>query len=507
MSQGGGPVVMAIDLGTSSIKVALLDERLGVVARTTIKQRLLSDATGRREHRVADMIGRTRTAVRRLIASGDHRIAAISVSGPRGSFAITDRHGSARTGLITWQDTRAAGLAARLAIEAGPAYRKIAGTGFEPSVVLPKLAWLRAEQPALLGPGWRLATPQAIILAELGVDDFVVDLTVAAHVGLLDVRALAWSEPLLEAYAVERSALPRLVDPGAVVGRASERARDRWGIAAGTPLLAAASDGVCSELGAGVIDFQQLYAYLGTASTVAGPVPLDSPAPGPGLILMPGSQRDRLRLLGLAKAGGSAADWWRTIIGVRSFAAFDRLVESVEPGAGGVLFVPTLAGASAPSPDGRARGMFVGLTLGASRADLARAVFEGVAIEMRWMCKAMQLAPRPIELRLTGGGGQSAVWSQILADAFQVPIARVCDPDPGLRGAAAYGWSAVAPGRSAIAVARAAAPELDRFEPRRAFAGRYDDLAGRYAAVREAFGREGLDDRLSRPLTLPGLAR
>ena len=500
MSPAGRPVVMAIDLGTSWIKVALVDEHLGVVAKATIKQRLLSDGSGRREHRVSDMVGRTRTAVRRLIATGEHRIAAISVSGPRGSFAITDRQGAARTGLITWQDTRAAGMAADQAIEAGRAYREIAGTGFEPSAVLPKLAWLRAEQPEVMAPGWRLATPQALILAELGSDDFVVDLTVAAHVGLLDVRRLAWSERLLDDFVVERSALPRLVDPGAVVGRSSERAGDLWGIEAGTPLVAAASDGVCSELGAGVIDFGQVYAYLGTASSVAGPVPPDSRSPGPGLILMPGSQRDRLRLLGLAKAGGSAADWWRTIVGVRSFAAFDRLVESAAPGAAGVLFTPTLAGASAPLPDGRARGAFVGLTLGASRADLARAVYEGVAIEMRWMCAAMQLEPAPVELRLTGGGGQSRAWSQIMADTFQVSIARVCDPDPGLRGAAAYGWAAVTPGRSALEVARVAQPELDRFEPRRAFAATYDDLAGRYAAVREAFGGEDLDDRLSRPL-------
>ena len=501
MSNRRGPVVVAIDLGTSSIKAALIDEALGVIAKTTVRQRLLSDPSGRREHRVADMLSRARTAVRRLIAPGDDRVVAVSVSGPRGSFAITDRQGSALTGIITWQDTRAAGLAARLAVEAGPPYRTIAGTSFEPSAVLPKLIWLRAEQPGLMEPGWRLTTPQAIVLAELGADQPVVDLTVAAHLGLLDVRALAWSQRLLDEYAVGREALPSLVDPGAVVGRSSERAFDRWGIAAGTPLVAAASDGVCSELGVGVVDLRQVYAYLGTASSVAGPVALDSPTPEPALILMPGSQRDRLRLLGLAKAGGSAADWWRTISGVRDFATFDRLVESVEPGAAGVLFVPTLAGAGAPQPDGRARGTFVGLTLGTSPADLARAVFEGVAIEMRWMCAAMHLEPAPLELRLTGGGGQSAVWSQIVADALQVPVARSCDPDPGLRGAAAYGWAATTAGHSALDVARGAQPELDRFEPRTVLASRYADIAGRYGAVREAFGRASLDDLLSRPLT------
>ncbi|MHB8398860.1 MAG: xylulokinase [Candidatus Limnocylindrales bacterium] len=493
---------MAVDLGTSAIKVALLDDRLNVVARSTISQVVVSDRSGRREHRVAVMLARTRTAMRRVLATGPHELQAISVSGPRGSFAIADERGGARTGIITWQDTRAAADAASDAVAAGPAYAAITGTGFDPSVVLPKLVWLRRERPELSAGDWRLVTPQAIILAEFGASSFIVDTTVAAHTGLLDVRRRAWSPELMDAYDVPVRVLPSLVDPGAVVGYSSERARERWGIPAGTPLVAAGSDGVCSELGAGVVDLRQVYAYLGTASAIAGPVAIDAPRPDESLILMPGSGPDRLRLLGLGKAGGSAADWWRRVIGVRGFARFERLVESSDPGAGGVNFLPTLAGATAPVPDSRARGAFVGLALASSREDLARAVLEGVAVELRWLCAAMHLHPAPAEIRLTGGAARSNAWSQILADVFQVPIARVNDPDPGLRGAGAYAWAGVTR-VSAAALARAREPGYDRFEPRRQFEDVYVDLADRYGAARRAFERAGLDERLNRPAGSP----
>ena len=124
--------------------------------------------------------------------------------------------------------------------------------------------------------------------------------------------------------------------------------------------------------------------------------------------MMPGSLPARYRVLGLMGSGGSARDLIMATLGVRDHVRFDRMAAAAPAGAGGVLCLATLAGASAPEPDGRARGMLVGLSLATSSNDIARAVLEGVALEMRAIIEAMETAiPTPTVVSLTGGGSRS----------------------------------------------------------------------------------------------------
>jgi xylulokinase len=425
------------------------------------------------------------------------RIAAISVTGPRGSLLITDRSGRPRTNALSWQDRRAATLAGSLDPDMAARFRAITGAAFDPAVGLPKLLWLRSATPDSFIGEWRIATPQSDVLRRLGADPGAVDLSVAGHVGLLDVRELAWSGLLLERFDVPPAATPRLVTQGSAVGRLSVAAAGLLGLAAGLPLVAAASDGICSELGAGVVEAGQRYAYLGTASAIAGPTASPALPDDESIILMPGSVVDRWRLVGLGMAGASARAWFMATIGMRDESRFDALVERSPAGARGVSFLPTLAGATAPVRDPRARGVFAGLSLESSRADLARAVLEGVGHELGWLNQAIGSAAGTRDLRLTGGGSRSRTWAQILADLLSVPVARVLEPNPGLRGAAAYGWAALDSSQSVIDRARAHPTPLETFDPRPEHGALYEEAAGIYAALRAALHDGGLDERIA----------
>ncbi|MEA2547001.1 MAG: hypothetical protein QOI09_2274, partial [Chloroflexota bacterium] len=425
------------------------------------------------------------------------RILAIAVTGPRGSLLIADASGSPRTNALSWQDRRSAVLASSADPAWAAEFRAITGAAFDPAVGLPKLLWLRETTPEGFAGEWQIATPQADVLRRLGADPGAVDLSVAAHLGLLDVRALGWSDRLVQRYAIPPTALPRLVTPGSTVGRLSGRAATLLGLPAGLPLVAAASDGICSELGAGVVDPGQRYAYLGTASAIAGPVASPTLPDDESIMLMPGAVADRWRLVGLGMSGASARAWFMGVTGIRDQGRFDRLVDSSPPGAGGVTFLPTLAGATAPVHDPRARGVFAGLSLGSTRADLARAVLEGVGLELSWLNRALGAAGGTSDLRLTGGGSRSTVWAQILADIVRVPVARVVEPNPGLRGAAAYGWAAVDASRSVLDWARDHPTPTERFEPVADRAARYEESEGIYAALRTALHEAGLDERLA----------
>jgi xylulokinase len=508
-------LVLAIDVGTTAVKAALLDEAIVVRAIASATQRVHADAVGRHEHDPRETWRAVVRAARGAIAAASREevpnghpnvtdaVCAVVVTGPRGTFGVTGPGGVLRTAFLTWQDRRAAGVV--LSHVAAESYRAIAGTAFEPSAVLPKVVWLRDRTPQIFAGQWQLVTPQGWVLRTLGADEEVVDHSVAAHTGLLDVRQLAWSPALMGRFDVPMSAMPRLIAPGTSIGTLARRSAQILGLQPGIPLVAAASDGVCAELGAGVVEPGQLYAYLGTAATIAGPVLVSEIPVDPSLILMPGSSPERWRILGLAMAGGSARDWYRRSHGVRSHAAVERLVMESPPGARGVLFLPALAGASAPVPNPRARGLYVGLSLATTQADLARALHEGVALELRWLMAAIRTGtPPPTELRLTGGGSRSDAWAAIVADVTGVPVSRVREPNPGLRGAAAYGLSAAGLHGSALEAMRTHQPSCDSFTPRIAYRAIYDDASNMYRLLRQVFDRGAVDDALYRRMaTLP----
>ena len=495
-------LILAVDVGSSAVKAAVIDVRGQVISMGASAQRTFGDEAGGREVDPARSWGAvTRSMLRALDAPGvATRIAAVSVTGPRGTFGVTTATGRALSRWMTWQDRRAASFTSDLASALDDdSYRSITGTSMDPSVVLPKLLWLRARAPGMFDRDWRLTSPQGDVLTRLGADRQVIDLSAAGHLGLLDVERLAWSPLLLDRYDIPRSAMPVLARPGDVVGRLAPSNAARFGMAPGIPLIVAGSDGICAELGAGVTDPGQLYAYLGTAAAVAGPLLAPDRPNDRSLILMPGSTTGRWRILGLGMAGGSARQWFMETHGIRDQLRVERLIGSSPPGARGTLFVPTLAGAAAPIPDGRARGVFAGLTMATTPADLARAVHEGVAMEMRWMIEAIGRSTiPPTELALTGGGSRSDGWSQILADVAGIPVARITEPNPGLIGAGTYALATLGVHPTVLSAARAVRVASDIFEPRLEHLRAYDEGAEMYALMRRSFHEGGLDDRLFR---------
>ena len=449
----------------------MVDDTLTVLATHSVPQRIVADASGASEHVPEATWKAVAGAIRTALARAPGRQPeAVSVTGPRGTFCVTDARGVPRSPFLTWQDSRSAAEADELRRTAPTAYAAITGMDPAPSSVLPKLIWLRAKRPDLFTDVWQVQTPQGFVMGRLGAPHAVVDASTAAHVGLLDLARLAWSDELLHAFEVELDNLPEVLPQGAIAGVTGDAARG-IGLPAGIPIVAAGSDGICSELGAGVTRPGELYAYLGTAGAVAGPVRPGISTQAPGIFRMPGSVPDLHRLVGLALAGGSAAAWFMRTHGVRTHAQLDQLVGRSPVGARGAVFVPTLAGASLPRPDGRARGSFVGLSPSTSRADLARAVLEGVAMELASIAQRIQGSGQGLgSIALTGGGSRSDTWAQIVADAFGRRVARVREPNPGLRGAAIYAFSALEAGTSPVVMARRHPADADAYEPEAAAA-------------------------------------
>ena len=189
-------------------------------------------------------------------------------------------------------------------------------------------------------------------------------------------------------------------------------------------------------------------------------------------------------LMGVVLSAGAALDWWRRSSGG---ATFDELVAeagTVNPGADGVTFLPYLTGERTPHADANARGVFFGMHGGIERADMTRAVIEGVSFALRDSLELMkELGVNPEEALAVGGGASSAFWLQVLSDVTNLPLRTVSPPEGAPLGAAMLAAVGVGAFTDAAGVGVAWLTDLESVTPNTIFRDTYDDAYGRHRAL------------------------
>ena len=497
---GASKLVAAIDVGTSAVKAGVFDSNGRRRGYGTVSAGALDPRAGWREQPGELIWQATIDACRQaLAAAGRPEIAAVAVTGARGSFALGDSAGRLLTDFMTWQDRRAVRHADEAAaLVDAESFHRSTGVRMDASLWLPRLLWLIEHRSDDIAAADRIVTPQALVARRLGADGWPAEWSMAAYSGLFDIATYSWDPALAELFGVPTDLLPLTVPPGTEVGFVSAAAAGATGVSPRAPVVLAASDGPSAELGCGVIEPGRLNCYLGTAVSVAGPVEQRVEDRSQSLMTAPGSTPTRYRMLALGMAGASVLDWYGSLTGRPVLDRLDALVDRSEPGARGALFVPTLAGAGAPHWSAAARGAFVGLGFGHGEADLVRAMLEGVAFECFWMIEALRaFGFDPTGLRVTGGGSRSVAWTQLIADVVGTEIVVPDEPDPGLRGAAAYALARAGSYPDVLAAGSAVVGAGSVRAPSPAATELLRDRADLYREVRHAFMNSGLDEALA----------
>ena len=337
---------------------------------------------------------------------------------------------------LVWSDRRAGRQARRLADALGGAGAAVEHTGvtLDGAAVAAKIAWLEENEPELLGEARWLLGPRDLVAARM-TGRVVTDETVASRSGLYDragsaVPALAGADP---------GRLPPVVAPRAIVGALLPEAAAELGLVPGTPVVAGAGDRACEALGTGAGPDRPMVSW-GTTANLSVPVDGGRPPP-PGLVL----SRSALSAGGaryLVEAGlsgaGSVLDWLAALSST-SVEVLARDAGGIAPGAGGALAVPWFDGARAPWWRPEAGGALVGLSAAHTPGHLARAVFEGVGMEVARVIDVLVgagAAPPPAELCLCGGGAARRPWPEIVAAVTGVPVTRRRNAEAGTAGAA-----------------------------------------------------------------------
>jgi xylulokinase len=271
-----------------------------------------------------------------------------------------------------------------------------------------------------------------------------------------DADDVRYDAALVRDCGIDADKLPEIVKCTEVLGRLTPAAAEELGLAPETQVVAGAIDTTAAAVGAGTTGDFDVHLYLGTSSWLAAHVPFKKTDVFNSLASVPCALAGRWLLTALQATAGGNLTWLRDNVLYHQdellaeaetpdvFKIFDQIARRVPPGSNGVLYTPWIWGERAPVDDPALRAGLFNLSLANTREDIVRAFLEGVALNTRWLLEPVsRFLRRPVEtINLVGGGGQSDVWSQILADVLGVTVRRVRDPiQANARGAA---WIAAA---------------------------------------------------------------
>lgn len=448
--------VLVVDLGTTALKVGLVTWHGQVTAWE--ERELVTDygpggsATQDAGQWWALLVEAAR-AVLGGTSSGD--VAAVAVTGQWGSTVPVAADGSPVGPCVMWMDTQGARHARR--VVGGPVQ------GYRPDVLA---TWVRrtggVPSPSGADPVGHMLhlerdRPDVAAAARWylePLDHLTMRLTgrpAASHMSmtaawLTDNRRLdllVYDPVLVRRAGLPAAKLPPLVRSMSVLGPVTDAAAAALGITRRARVVTAMPDLHTAALGAGCVRHFEAHVSIGTSAWVGCPLPAKKTDVLRQLAAVPGLGGGDYLLADNQDSAGRCLQWFRGACGpAGSLPSYDELLAaaaSAAPGAGGVLFTPWLTGERCPVDDRAARAGFHNISVGTTRADLARAVLEGVAYNLRWLLAgAEHFTRRRLEpIRLVGGGARSDLWCRILADVCDRTVERTADPLlVGLRGGA-----------------------------------------------------------------------
>ena len=484
------PLFLGLDVGTQGTKALLIDiQAQRVLARASSSYGLIEGLPpGAAEQHPATWIAAIRAACAELFrerAAERARVGGIGVSGQQHGLVVLDGAGGVLRAAKLWCDTSTAREAERLSERLG----QRVPVGYTAS----KILWLAEAEPRVFERVARVLLPHDYVNFALTGSAWM-ECGDASGTGFFDARTRRF-DPRALAAVDERLAglLPGLVAADALPGTLSAAGAQLTGLSVGTPVSAGSGDNMCSAIGAGATREGVLVCSLGTSATIFhhSATPLVDPE---GLIApFCDAAGGWLPLLCVMNATGVAEEVRRAF--ALSHERFDELALSAAPGAGGLTFLPYLAGERVPDLP-QASGVLHGLRPGAlDPALLARAALEGVALNLQWGLERLRaLGTRAEELHLVGGASRSRAWARILADVLGLRVLPLAEPESAALGAALQAAWAVgrANGRARALdelargfLAAAGAP----LEPDRRASARYAELGGGFRElVRRNFG-------------------
>jgi xylulokinase len=401
-----------------------------------------------------------------------------------------------------WADCRSGEQAERIHKYFGGLdnYYKIHGVGWQSELhVINKLRWIKDNAPDVYKKTWKFLQCKEVIGYRL-TGKVASDWGDASMCAYMDIKKRQLSEEIFRAAEIDLEKIPPMKESHDRLGEVTPEAAKVTGLKAGTPVCVGSGDVICSDVGAGVVNPGEAYTYIGSANWTG--VFREEPSTNPAVKMncstcLPWPHAYHLVLI--TAAGGIAQQWIKDNMysEQETYDDMTAAAGSVPPGSDGLVFLPYLRGGGAPHFDINARGAYLGALLPHNRGHFTRALYEGIAFNIRWLYELFESVNVPIfsldEIRAIGGGVLNDVWMQIYADVNGLPFGRVANPQQATAtGAAIMGgvgvgvWDSYQQAAKLVAISK-------RFKPNAEATAMYDELypiyKGAYPVLKGTFDK------------------
>jgi xylulokinase len=434
--------LMGIDVGTGGTRAVLLDEAGRVLGAATAEHaEMASPQLGWAEQDPRDWWRAARAAIKDCLAQTNTNageIAAIGLSGQMHGLVMLGGTGEVVRPALIWCDQRTeeecraiterVGTKRLIELVANPAL-----TGF----TLPKIWWVRAHEPENWSRVRFVMLPKDYVRFKL-TGARATDMADASGTLMFDVVNRRWSADMLKASDLSPEILPEVFESPEITGRVSKEGAEASGLREGTPIVAGGGDQSAGAVGMGIVEPGSVSATIGTSGVVFAATSTPVVEPKGRIHTFCHAIPGRWHVMGVTQGAGLSLRWFRDQLGNgTSYDALMKEAAAAPPGADGLLWAPYLMGERTPHLDPNARGALVGLTAQHTRAHVIRAILEGVAFSLRDTFTIFRDLGVPVKsIRLGGGGARSALWQQIQADIYGMPVELVAADEGAAYGAA-----------------------------------------------------------------------
>lgn len=417
---------IGIDLGTSSVKMILTDEKMQVIKTVSKEYPLDFTADGKSEQNPADWLAAVLGGLKELGVSGE--VAGIGVGGQMHGLVMLDENDCVIRPAILWNDTRTGKQTDYLNTVIGEdTLRSLTGNIAFAGFTAPKILWVKENEPENFARCKKICLPKDYINFMLtGV--FATDVSDASGMLLFDVEKRCWSQKMLEICGITEDMLPQIFESGEKIGTL----KPEIGIGENVCVCAGAGDNAAAAIGTGTVNEGQCNISLGTSGTVFIPTD-DFVLPETGALHSFCHANGKYHLMGCILTAASANKWLtEEVFGTDDYSKVKSELNA-ENANNQIYFMPYLAGERCPHNDTAVRGAFLGLSHDTKRGDLLLAVFEGVSFAIK---DCIELCPaKPGAATVCGGGTKSAVWMQVLANVLDTELFIINNEGPALGGA------------------------------------------------------------------------
>ena len=428
---------IGVDLGTSACKFLLMDEKGAILNVVSEDYDVEFPHPGWSQQNPADWWAAVRRGIPALLAGHDaSKVAGIGCGGQMHGLVALDADDEVIRPAILWNDGRTVEQVRYLNEEVGVEKLlswtgNIAYAGF----TAPKILWMRDEEPENYARIAHVMLPKDYV-NHLLTGVYATDVSDASGMLLLDVATRAWSAPMLELCGLTAGQLPAVHESYEAIGTLLPEVAAELGLPGGVVVCAGAGDNAAAAVGTGCVGAGAMNVSLGTSGTVFIPTAGFSPV------------GDRIHsfchadggwhLMGCILSAASCNAWWAgNILGTDDFAGEQAGIDAADASLDLPYFLPYLMGERSPHNDTLARGAFVGMCMSTTRADMTRAVLEGVAFAIRDSVEiARSLGVDVAASTVCGGGAKSPLWLQMLANVLGIELRLpATEQGPGYGGA------------------------------------------------------------------------